>query len=138
MTETTRRGFLGLLSGALVAAIAAPSAQALIAAPAGAIKLKARHLMAIELETDRHVNHVDVMVRDPKSGWQQYGVSFYSASRIPAKHEIEPALLVLENHIEHYHPGTYELDVRSFPVEALDSQEIHQWWGAHKIGAMAA
>lgn len=105
--SVTRRGFLGLLAGAV--ASAAAGIDFVLPEPA-APKLLARHTSAYNIDTDQFVHRIDVAV-DGGGAWDQVGVDF-TGPKSPSAVEMEPALQVLSDHIERRYGTRFEIDVR--------------------------
>ncbi len=131
MADVSRRGFLQLFASAValsatvgVASIPAEvpeSAQEFRAAPLN--KLRARHLCQYDVTTHQIIHRLDVIVNRTS----QYGVDFTCPTKTPTAQELEPALELLANHIEHEHGERFEFEIRSFG-DAW-SIEASQWLG---------
>lgn len=130
MVEVSRRGFLGLLAGAIAASAVSGSAVLASTEP-NAKKLKARHLYGYDVMTDEYVHRIDVVIEDRVKGAAQYGVNFQCLSKEATKQEIEPAIEQLCNYIETQHGKRFDLEVRSFKAEDYES---YQGFFTKKIG----
>ena len=135
--SVSRRGFLGLFAGAIAAS--ATNGFALIPAVEPkpeetlpeAKRLKARHWWQHNLCDDDFVHRVDVLI-----GNYQYGVDFRSRSKTPdVERELEPALMMLANHIEREHGSRFDFEIRSFALDQVHSGESSRWFG--RMGEVA-
>jgi hypothetical protein len=120
MKHLTRRGFLGLLSGAIAAAstgiTTAPST------PAAKRKVHARHIYWYDMEAGMFAHRVDVRLPDT-----QWGVDMLTSNaKLDAERELRPALAMLGGAIE-----KYDVEVGQIFTFSVDE------WGANKKAQLA-
>lgn len=145
--NVTRRGFLGLLGGA----IAAAGAGITLVAPAIAKSAKlvhARHLYQYDGINnypprfpvgDCYVHRIDVKVYDERlRSWSQLAVDVVSGGeKLDPERELAPALVVLNNDLE---DKGYEVgEIHSYSMEEWNQNRAAQdAWNSIKLGARRA